>query len=668
MKQHIHINKLIPDEQKGCVSNALGTIDQLLINQMVLNDAKEKNKDLSVAWIDYSKAFDSIPHDWLIKSLEIHKFDDITINFFKSTMKNWNTTLHVTKYDEKITTDPMNIKTGIFQGDSPSGLHFIICLLPLSWLLRKTNIGYRIGSSKTVHHLFFMDDLKLFANNDARLESLITVVKQFSDDIEMKFGLDKCSKLTIKKGKIITSENIQLNTNETIATLDNSNTYKYLGIEENNVLNVKVMKSKLKNEYFVRLKKILKSSLNSKNLITAINTYAVPAISYGFAVLDWSITELDIVDRETRNMLKSYHLLHNKSNITRLYIPRREGGRGLIQIASHYKSTIINTNWYIQNSSENLITMVKNYQTTRGERSIATKAKKYCTEINLVFNELLNKDKHQVKYTIKQHTIKKKIETLNSKLMHGQFQHELNQPYINKKLSNAWISDSRLKGATESIIFAIQEQAITTRYIEKHTFNIDTTDVCRACNEHKETIHHIISGCPILAPTKYLQRHNNLAKYIYLKLAKKYDILQNTEEWYNYDPPKIIQNEQAKLLWDFAVQTDHTINHNKPDIIIHNKFTNKISIIDIAIPNDYNVVEKRAEKIRKYVDLAIEIKTLWNVSKVDIVPIIIGANGIVHGKFQDDYRKLDIEVNIREIQKITLLGTAHIIRAFFQIC
>ena len=158
----------------------------------------------------------------------------------------------------------MNIKTGIFQGDSPSGLHFIICLSPLSWLLRKTNIGYRIGSSKTVHHLFFMDDLKLFANNDARLESLITVVKQFSDDIEMKFGLDKCSKLTIKKGKIITSENIQLNTNETIATLDNSNTYKYLGIEENNVLNVKVMKSKLKNEYFVRLKKILKSSLIAK--------------------------------------------------------------------------------------------------------------------------------------------------------------------------------------------------------------------------------------------------------------------------------------------------------------------------------------------------------------------------------------------------------------------
>ena len=51
--------------------------------------------------------------------------------------------------------------------------------------------------------------------------------------------------------------------------------------------------------------------------------------------------------------------------------------------------------------------MVKNYQKTGGERSITTKAKKYCTEINLVFNDLFNKDKHQVKYTIKQHTTKK---------------------------------------------------------------------------------------------------------------------------------------------------------------------------------------------------------------------------------------------------------------------
>ena len=47
------------------------------------------------------------------------------------------------------------------------------------------------------------------------------------------------------------------------------------------------MKTKLRNEYFIRIKKILKSELNSKNTITAINTFAVPAISYGFAILDW---------------------------------------------------------------------------------------------------------------------------------------------------------------------------------------------------------------------------------------------------------------------------------------------------------------------------------------------------------------------------------------------
>ena len=44
MKEHIDINNLIPEEQKGCASNSLGCIDQLLIDNMVLCDAKKITK------------------------------------------------------------------------------------------------------------------------------------------------------------------------------------------------------------------------------------------------------------------------------------------------------------------------------------------------------------------------------------------------------------------------------------------------------------------------------------------------------------------------------------------------------------------------------------------------------------------------------------------------
>ena len=93
-------------------------------------------------------------------------------------------------------------------------------------------------------------------------------------------------------------------------------------------------------------------------------------------------------------------------------------------------------------------------------------------------------------------------------------------------------------------------------------------------------------------------------KYIYLTLAEKVQLCTD-EKWYSYKPNAVLQNDIAKLLWDFPIQTDHEIQHNKPDIILHEKTKNTAYIIDIAVPSDYSVVNKRAEKLRNYVDLTV---------------------------------------------------------------
>ena len=104
-------------------------------------------------------------------------------------MKNWKTTLNINTTNESIKIDDVNIQTGIFQGDSPSGFHFVLCLLLLSWLLKRSKIGYFIGKNKKTsnlaNHLLFMDDLKIFTGNDNQLQQLLTIVKIFSDDIKM---------------------------------------------------------------------------------------------------------------------------------------------------------------------------------------------------------------------------------------------------------------------------------------------------------------------------------------------------------------------------------------------------------------------------------------------------------------------------------------------------
>ena len=117
----------------------------------------------------------------------------------------------------------ININSGIFQGDSLSPLLFCLALAPLSTLLNSTKHGYEAKKRK-INHLFYMDDLKAYAMNDEQLKKLLDIIKIFSDDIKMEFGLGKCAKATFIKGKLTKTSNIVLNQDTAIKELDQEGT------------------------------------------------------------------------------------------------------------------------------------------------------------------------------------------------------------------------------------------------------------------------------------------------------------------------------------------------------------------------------------------------------------------------------------------------------------
>ena len=124
-----------------------------------------------------------------------------------------------------------------------SPLLFCLLLIPLTNELNNTKYGYEIYE-KAINHLFYMDDLKLYAKNDKELEGLLSTVKQFSDDIGMEFGLDKCTKASFVKGKLTRTTAAEFDIDTAICELDQDEIYTYVGIDEGNGIQHSKMKKK----------------------------------------------------------------------------------------------------------------------------------------------------------------------------------------------------------------------------------------------------------------------------------------------------------------------------------------------------------------------------------------------------------------------------------------
>jgi len=90
---HLEEQSLRPTEQKGCHPGSKGCKDQLTISKAIYEDCRRRNKNLSIAWIDYQKVFDSVPHCWVEKSIELVGVNSKIVRFCKLSMQKWNTRL-----------------------------------------------------------------------------------------------------------------------------------------------------------------------------------------------------------------------------------------------------------------------------------------------------------------------------------------------------------------------------------------------------------------------------------------------------------------------------------------------------------------------------------------------------------------------------------------------
>ena len=263
----------------------------------------------------------------------------------------------------------------------------------------------------------------------------------------MQFGVNKCGALIMERGKVIRTDGIRLPDGQEMKDNDETG-YTYFRIWETDKIKEKEMKEKFSKEYLRRLRLIVRSKLNGKNKIMAVNTWAVSAMRYGTGILKWDIDELKSLDRRTRKFMTTHGALHPKSDVDRMYLSREMGGKGLISCEGCIRMDQNNLGWYVGNSVDPLI---------EGEGVKAAE--------RIEYNDTVNKKEFQ------QSWMREKKELWKNKRMYGQFVREMPATIDEKETWN-WLRKAYLKVQTKAMLCAAQEQAIRTNYV-KH--KIDRT-------------------------------------------------------------------------------------------------------------------------------------------------------------------------------------------------
>ena len=179
-------------------------------------------------------------------------------------------------------------------------------------------------------------------------------------------------------------------------------------------------------------------------------------------------------------------------------------------------------------------------------------------------------------------------------------------------------------------------------------------------DESYSAVNHILSECSKMAQTEYKRRHDWVGKRIHWDVCRKYGI-KVKGKWYEHQPESVVENENCKILWDFNIQTDHVIEARRPDMIVVDKVKKTCTIIDFAIHYDSRVNNKEMEKIKKYQNLARELRKLWNM-KVKVILIIIGTLRITQRQVKKRLEVIGVETSVKELQKTVIIHSARILR------
>lgn len=711
------IDEILPKQQLAMRKGIWGCTHAHAIDQAIFRDVKSDSKgkrSVHVGWVDYSKAFDSIPHNAISWALEAAGVNRRSADLYREIMRAWTVKYEIRTPKGKRISKPMKVKCGVLQGDTLSPLLFCLTIAPISFVLQKAHPGYsqraciKGDRGKRVNHLYYMDDLKIYAESEKDLETAMEVVKSASLHLNLHMNSKKCATAHISAAKRKGSTQSTDAGMADIPQLGQGDCYKYLGIEQGtNGTAFSELGTRLTEKVLAKTEKIWKSELTFHQMVKATNTSVMPILRYAYinsfvgAKTFSSVTaSARGIDSKIKEILTQNKARFSKCNVDRLYLPTEMGGYGLtsaedlLEDSTVYAYLYLRLNPQLGNAYESLLRAAN-----RGKRTIIADMRKICerygelsidanakvekripVKISFNNNEYLESAPtiaaRRTVIKLRETRIRERLQNWSAKPTASQIPQSSD---LDTTASFLWLSKGLLNPRAVRDIIATQEGQLRTN--AHPAMGNNPNKRCRQCGDDWEDACHVVSGCPTFRSTLMVSRHDAVARQMHYAMCRRFGI--KPPSWKARIPTEL-SNSRAKIWWNRKF-SESMVDHNTPDLVVYDKQDQIMHVIEFTVVWWKKLERSEIEKFNRYsingsstmdgcalpypsgACVASELGKLYKVP-VSVSPIVIGACGEVRATIWNHLRTLgfdnhDAKEILAKMQRSAVLGTDLIIRA-----
>lgn len=554
---------------------------------LLIKDARLQKNDLYICLLDVSKAFDSVPHQSIIRAL---KRKNAPQSFIDLVQDQYHDTFTSLSY-KNLSSKRISVCRGVKQGDPLSSLLFNLVMDEL-FDICGTDFGYTVGNNLNTNLKCFADDIVLVSGSQIGMNSLLKNTVEFLKRRGLQTNPKKCMSIGIMKGykgkkSKVQTESIFTIEREKIPVLGMPPNYtKYLGVRfSSHGANDHSHVWKYVKEVLVATKNI---RVKPQNKIDLLRSHIIPRFLYILTHTELYPIVLHRVDREIRRFVReTLHLPTSLSNEF-FYLPIKRGG---LQIANIHE---------IVGAAK-----IRNYEDIVTSRDLALIQlhESYCSSIIDNFRISLGLGGQYNTNDIaeqRKQIQKDRINSFNNKI-HGVGA----EIFCHHPRSNLWLQGNQRWIDANVFIKAVKLRTNTTETRVTCTRGQNVSKICRHCKKQPESIMHIIQFCEKTRGMRYL-RHHRICHIVSEKL-------QSLGHTVFQEKSYLCANTQKNL---------------RPDIV--SVIGGKALVLDITVVyerNDLAFIESYKKKVEKYRAIENIVKHEHACTQVDIHGLTIGARG-----------------------------------------